>query len=117
MGCGLAEGWSEHFQRQGRRLVNNRAKLRSMNYVEDSEYLGSCESLGLLMLMVRQRVLICTTTSLCSWVNWYHLVSHWKRQFRPLKINICPQTSQPPIGRNHLALPHNPVISAAFSWL
>lgn len=83
-----------------------------MNYVEDSEYLGSCESLGLLVLMVREWVLSCTTTSRCSWVNWYHL-EHWKRQFRPLKINICPQTSQPQIGRNNLALPHNPVISAA----
>lgn len=70
--CGLAEGWREIFQRQGRRLVNNRAEL-SMNYVEDNEYLGSCESLCLLVLMVREWVLSCTTAGLPSWMTWYNL--------------------------------------------
>lgn len=39
----MAEGWRESCRDEGRRLGNNSAELRSMNYVEDSEYLGSCE--------------------------------------------------------------------------
>lgn len=60
------------FKDKGGRLVNNRAEL-SMNYVEDNEYLGSCESLCLLVLMVREWVLSCTTAGLPSWMTWYNL--------------------------------------------
>lgn len=49
-----------------------------MNYVEDSEYLGSCESLRLMALPVgvyggRTDAQLTTIASLPSRMNWYNL--------------------------------------------